>query len=83
MIDARHVLGNCLGPLIYRTGVSETEIAARAGISRAQLNRIRNGRAVPRVATALALASVLRCRVKDLFYLKPARSRSPVSEEAG
>lgn len=62
-------LGNSLNRTMYRLGVSDVEIARRAGMSRAQLNRLRNGRATPRVRTALQLAHVLGCRVNDLFFL--------------
>lgn len=75
MIESRDGLGNCLGRVLYLRGLSDAELASRVGISRAQLNRIRNGRAIPRVATAIALASALGCRVKDLFVLGPARRR--------
>ena len=51
------------------------DIAAQVGVSRAQLNRIRNGRAVPRLDTAIALAQCLGCRVSELFYLRSRRSR--------
>jgi transcriptional regulator with XRE-family HTH domain len=63
-------LANRLTRLAYRRRLTDAEIAGRAGISRAQLNRIRNRRAVPRVRTALALASALSCRVGDLFFLE-------------
>jgi len=36
-------------------------------------DRIRNRRALPRVRTALALASALACRVADLFFLERDR----------
>ena len=66
-------LGNRLTRLAYRQRLTDAEVAARAGISRAQLNRIRNRRALPRVRTALALASALACRVADLFFLERDR----------
>jgi len=69
----RRRLGNRLTQLAYRKRLTDAEVAARAGISRAQLNRIRNGRVLPRVRTALALASALACRVGDLFFLEHDR----------
>jgi transcriptional regulator with XRE-family HTH domain len=75
MIESRDGLGNCLGRVLYERGLSDLDLATRVGISRAQLNRIRNGRAVPRVATAIALAAALGCRVKDLFVLRSTRTR--------
>jgi hypothetical protein len=38
-------LGNCVGRVLYQRGLTDDELAARVGLSRAQLNRIRNGRA--------------------------------------
>jgi putative transcriptional regulator len=63
-------LRNRVGVAQYRTNLTDAALAARAGISRSQLNRIRNRRAVPNVATAIALARALRCRVRDLFELE-------------
>jgi transcriptional regulator with XRE-family HTH domain len=63
-------LGNRLGRLAYGRGLTDRQLAARARISRAQLNRIRNGRAVPRRGTAMALAAALGCRVRDVFQLR-------------
>jgi DNA-binding XRE family transcriptional regulator len=54
---------------MYVARLTDAELAARAGVSRAHINRIRNGRATPRLDTAVALAHGLGCRVRDLFYL--------------
>jgi transcriptional regulator with XRE-family HTH domain len=53
--------------------MSDVEIARRDGLTRAQLNRIRNGHVVPRVRTALALAAALGCRVANPFFLRTPR----------
>ncbi|MGA2619320.1 MAG: substrate-binding domain-containing protein [Thermoguttaceae bacterium] len=50
-------------------GWSQEEVAARAGISRAGVSAIENGRLVPSAATALGLAALFGCRVEDLFFL--------------
>ena len=63
-------LGNRVTVLLYQRRMTDGMLAVRAGVSRAQVNRIRNGRAIPRVATAIALASALGCRVREVFYLK-------------
>ena len=63
-------LGNRVTVLLYRRGMTDEMLAARAGVSRAQVNRIRNGRAVPRAATAIALAAALGYRVREVFSLK-------------
>ncbi len=68
-----NVLGNRVGRRLHDAELSDLEVARRVGVTRAQLNRIRNGRVVPRVRTALALAAALRCRVADLFFLKAPR----------
>jgi molybdate-binding protein/DNA-binding XRE family transcriptional regulator len=48
-------------------GWSQAELAQRAGVSRAAVSAIEIHRLVPSVAAALALATVLDCRVEDLF----------------
>jgi molybdate-binding protein/DNA-binding XRE family transcriptional regulator len=48
-------------------GWSQEELAQRAGISRSAVSAIEIHRLVPSVAAALALATVLDCRVEDLF----------------
>jgi transcriptional regulator with XRE-family HTH domain len=63
-------LGNRLGRLAYRKALSDAKVATRAGVSRAQVNRIRNARVIPRVGTAIALAAAIGCRVREAFYLK-------------
>ena len=50
-------------------GWSQDELAARAGISRAEVSAIETNRLVPSTSTALALAAALDCRVEDLFQL--------------
>ena len=75
-VKAHGALGNCIGRALYQRGLTDDELAVRVGLSRAQLNRIRNGRAVPRARTAVALAVALQCRVSDLFHLvKPPPRR--------
>jgi molybdate-binding protein/DNA-binding XRE family transcriptional regulator len=50
-------------------GLSQQELAGRAGLSRQALIAIEAGRLVPSVAVALRLARALHCRVDDLFAL--------------
>lgn len=64
-------IGNSITRLACLSQLSDTQLAARAGISRAQLNRIRNGRAVPRLCTAIAIAHALGRRVREVFFLQP------------
>ena len=51
------------------SGLSQEEVARRAGISRAGISAIEMGRLVPSTAAALALAAAFDCRVEDLFAL--------------
>jgi molybdate-binding protein/DNA-binding XRE family transcriptional regulator len=46
---------------------SQTELAERAGISRAAVSAIEGERLSPSVTTALALAAVFECSVEELF----------------
>lgn len=55
-------------------GLSQQELAGRAGLSRQALIAIEAGRLVPSVAVALRLARALRCRVDDLFALPDVHS---------
>lgn len=55
-------------------GLSQEEVARRAGISRAGISAIEMGRLVPSTAAALALAEVFGCRVEDLFALASGKT---------
>jgi len=48
-------------------GLTQAELAARAGISRTAVTAIEGAKLVPSVATALSLAAALECTVEDLF----------------
>lgn len=54
---------------------SQSELAGRAGISRAAVSAIEGNRLVPSVAAALALASVLECSVEELFSMSEGRDQ--------
>jgi molybdate-binding protein/transcriptional regulator with XRE-family HTH domain len=53
-------------------GWSQTELARRCGLSRAEISAIETGRLVPSTVTALALAAALACPVEQLFRLRPS-----------
>lgn len=53
-------------------GLSQAELARRAGLSRQALSAIEAGRYLPNVAVALRLAQALSCWVEDLFPAPPA-----------
>jgi DNA-binding XRE family transcriptional regulator len=52
-------------------GLTQTELAARAGVSRQSIGAIESGRHLPRVDAALALAAALEVGVDDLFGSDP------------
>jgi transcriptional regulator with XRE-family HTH domain len=58
---------NALGPLASRRGWTDGQLARRAGIERAHVNAVKNGRVRPTVATALALARALGVPVAVAF----------------
>ena len=50
-------------------GLSQTELAARSGITRQAVCAIEANQYLPTTAVALRLAGVLHCRIEDLFNL--------------
>jgi molybdate-binding protein/DNA-binding XRE family transcriptional regulator len=60
---------NNLKSLRTQKGFSQSELAARAGITRQAVSSIESNLYLPTTAVALHLASVLACRVEDLFSL--------------
>jgi putative molybdopterin biosynthesis protein len=60
---------NRLKLLRTQKGFSQGELAARAGITRQAVSSIESNLYLPTTAVALHLASVLACRVEDLFSL--------------
>ena len=66
-----------LGPLLAELRLSDVQLACAAGLDRAHVNRLKNGRTRPSVATALAIARVLRVDVAAVFpSYEPRRARS-------
>lgn len=53
-------------------GLSQSEVASRAGVSRQLVSAVEAGRNVPSVEAALALAGALACSVEDLFGRRSA-----------
>jgi putative molybdopterin biosynthesis protein len=60
---------NYLKSVRTKVGVSQGELASRAGITRQAVSSIESNLYLPTTAVALRLASVLACRVEDLFSL--------------
>ena len=65
------LIRNALVRLLAERGWTDAELAARAGLDRAHLNQVKNGRALPTVATALVLARALRVPVATIFPADP------------
>jgi putative molybdopterin biosynthesis protein len=60
---------NSLKRIRLEQNFSQGELAARAGITRQAVSSIESNAYLPTTAVALCLASVLACRVEDLFSL--------------
>ncbi|MCW5892923.1 MAG: helix-turn-helix domain-containing protein [bacterium] len=58
---------NALVRLLAERAWTDAELAERAGLDRAHLNLLKNGRALPTVATALAIARALGVSVAAAF----------------
>jgi transcriptional regulator with XRE-family HTH domain len=61
------MMRNRVGRLLAERGWSDARLAARARLDRAHVNQVKNGRALPTVATALAIARALGVPVADAF----------------
>lgn len=66
---AERRLGNRLKEFRARQGLSQAELAGRAGVSRKTVNTVENNVFVPSTTLALALARILHASVEELFYL--------------
>src|SRR5207248_5171133 len=53
-----------------KSGLKQSELAKRAGVSRQTLSVLESGRGQPSTSVALHLARVLGCRVEELFWLR-------------
>jgi len=58
---------NALARLAAARGWSDAQLAERAGVDRAHVNQVKNGRSLPTVATALAIAHALGVPVAVAF----------------
>lgn len=68
MSDGR--LGSNLKEVRTAAGLTQAELADRAGVSRKTINTVENGVFVPSTTLALQLARTLGTTVEALFYLK-------------
>ncbi len=74
-MDRRPVSGAALARLLARRGWTDVELAARCGLDRSHLNQVKNGRTLPTVATALAVARALGVPVATAFPPGAVRRR--------
>jgi putative transcriptional regulator len=51
-------------------GLTQAELAEKAGVSRKTVNTVENGVFIPSTVLALSLARALEVRVEDLFWLQ-------------
>jgi putative molybdopterin biosynthesis protein len=65
---------NLLKTVRTQRGLSQSELAAQAGITRQAVSSIESNLYLPTTAVALRLASVLACHVEDLFSLVPTEN---------
>lgn len=66
---------NRLRSVRMKLGLSQGELATRAGVTRQAVSAIESNLYLPTTAVALKLASVLECHVEDLFSLAPTEDR--------
>src|SRR5262245_40718839 len=64
-----HHFKNHLKDVRVARGLSQGELATKSGITRQAVSSIEGNLYLPTTAVALRLASVLACRVEDLFSL--------------
>ena len=60
---------NELGRILYVRNLREHDLARRAGLTQSHLNRIKNGRVVPSLETALRICAALEVSVDEVFRL--------------
>jgi len=58
---------NRIASILAKKDLTESELARRTGIAQSYLNRIKNSRINPTVATALRICKVLQVRVEEAF----------------
>jgi putative transcriptional regulator len=62
-------LGSRLKAVRTEAGLTQAELADRAGVSRKTINTVENGIFIPSTLLALSLAKALGTTVEALFYL--------------
>ena len=67
---------NEIGRILYTRNLREHDLARQAGVTESHLNRIKNGRVVPSLATALRICAALELPVEHVFRLDVERRRT-------
>lgn len=75
--DTRERLRNRLNRMLFDRGLTEMAVAMRAGMDQGHFNRVKNGRVMPSLLTALRIAGALDVPVGSLFYLDGAHGDEP------
>ena len=70
--EPAHLFRNQLRTVRIAQRLSQGQLASKAGITRQAISAIESNLYLPTTAVALRLASVLACRVEDLFSLAPS-----------
>ncbi len=66
---------NDLGRVLYARNLREHDLARRTGLTESHLNRIKNGRAMPSLETALRICAALDLPVESVFHLETGSPR--------
>jgi DNA-binding XRE family transcriptional regulator len=73
---------NDIGRILYTRNLREHDLARRAGVTESHLNRIKNGRVMPSLETALRICAALELPVESVFRLDAGvRRRKPLRGE--
>ena len=62
-------LNNQLEERRRASGLTQSKLAEKVGVSRKSINSIENGIYIPTTVLALKIAKVLNCTIHDLFQL--------------
>lgn len=65
---------NVLSQLLFEQGWSDADLAARTGLSRARVNRLKNRRARPTVGDALLISDAVGIPIAEIFALPSEES---------
>ena len=83
MPRSSHALQNNLKQARAKTGLTQSELAQRAGISRQAYSNLESGLSNPSTEVALRLAQSLAERVESLFYLPEHPIEAMAAEVVG